>query len=81
MVGFRAERTLRYIVASNVCFDASRWVPHLQANSCGLIELRILDVLSTLTLTGSLTLDDILGVGILTVLANANAKSMAGCSP
>ena len=74
------ERTPRCVVASNIRFAVSRWVPHLRANSFGLIELRQLDVLSTLTLNGSLPLDAILGVGVLTVLANDNPKSVAGCS-
>ena len=71
----------RCVVASNARFAVSIWVPHLWDNSCGLIELHLLDVLITLRLTGSLTLDAILGVGVLTVLANANPKSVAGCSP
>ena len=81
MVGFRTERTPRCVVASNVLFAVSRWVPHLRASIWGLSGLRLLDVLRTLTLTGFLPLDAILGVGVLTVLANANPKSMVGCSP
>ena len=75
------ERTPRCVVASNIQFAVLRWVPHLRDNSCGLIELRLLDVLSTLTLAGSFPLDAIFGVRVLTVLANANPKSVAGCSP
>ena len=81
MVGFRMECTPRCVVAFNIRIAVSRWVSHLRSNSCGLIELRLLDILRTLTLTRFLTLDAILGVGVLTVLANANPKSVAGCSP
>ena len=81
MVGFRTERTLRCVVVSSVCFTFSRWIPHLRANNFGLKELRLFDVLSTLTLTGSLPLDAILGVGVLKVLTNANPKYVAGCLP
>ena len=81
MVGFRTECTPRCVVASNVLFAVSRWVPHHQASIWGLSGLPLLDVLRTLTLTGFLPLDSILGVGVLTLLANANPKSMAACSP
>ena len=81
MVGFRTERTPRCVVASNALFAVSRWVPHLRASIWGLSGLRLLEVLRTLTLTGFLPLDAILGVGVLTVLAYANPKSTVGCLP
>ena len=81
MVGFRTERTPRCVVASNVFFAVSIWFPRLRASIWGLSGLHLLDVLRTLTLTGYLPLEAILGVGVLTVLANANPKYMAGCSP
>ena len=72
------ELTPRCVVASSVRFAVASWVPHLQANYCGLKELHILDVWTTLTRTGPLPLDAILGVGVLTVHANASPKYVVG---
>ena len=74
MVGFRTERTPRCVVASNVLFSVSIWVPHLRASIWGLSGLRLLEAFITLTITGFLPLDAILGFEVLTVLANDNPK-------
>ena len=81
IVGFRTERTPSCVVVSSVRFAVASWVPHLRANNCGLKELRRLGVWTNLMKTGSLPLDAILGVRVLTVLDKANPKYVAGCSP
>ena len=80
IVGFRTEHTPRCMVASNVCFAVASWVPHIQANNCGLKELRCLGVWTTLMQTGSLPLDAILEFRVLKVPDYVNSKSVAGCS-